>query len=90
MKTKIIITGQINGNFILKSAIKTWDCEDSRLPFNGFKLVFNTKKEAKKAMWEVFKYLKQNEPDFVSMDDYSAKRGVILYDASRAELHPAN
>ena len=86
MTTSIFITGQISGNFKLLNAIYTYESEKRGIGFNNYQLIFKTKKEAKKALWDGFNYLKRNEPDFVRHDDYSAKHGTISYDASRAEI----
>jgi len=85
MKTTITIRGQINGNFRLLNAIKTYECIKKDIGFNNYALIFPTKKAAKKAMWEGFKYLKRNEPEYVRMENYS-RFGSINYDASRAEI----
>jgi len=84
MQTTILITGQIGGNGHLKSAISTAECEVSRRPNGGYELTFKTKKEAKKALWEGFKKLRSEEPQYQGLN-YS-KYGSLAYDASRAEI----
>ena len=86
MTTSITITGQISGNFKLLNAISTYDSIKKDIGFNNYQLIFKTKAEAKKALWEGWKYLKRNEPEFVRKDDYSAKNGSLNYDASRAKI----
>lgn len=77
MKTTIIIKGQINGNLNLKNSI---ECDEVKsLPFNNYSLKFNTKKEAKKALREAYKYMKSNDYDVELMRGES-----LLYDASLA------
>ncbi len=86
MKTTIVIKGQISGNFRLLSAIQTSGSESHQTNFNGFKIVFRTKKEAKKALWEGFKYLKNEEPDFARGGILYSKYGTLRYDASCATI----
>lgn len=85
METIIIIEGQPNGNSRLVRAISTYESVKKDIGFNHYALVFKTKKEAKKALWEGWKYLKRNEPEFVRKDDYS-KHGFLRYDASSARI----
>lgn len=86
MKTTITITGQISGNITLRGAIATFDSEIKKTMFNGYEITFNTKKEAKKALWEAFKYLRADKQDAqASMLAYS-KSGSLRYDASRASI----
>lgn len=86
MKAQIRITGQISGNFRLKNACMTMDCELSKLMFNGFKLVFRTMKEARQAMKDGYKFLKQEEPDFYHEGGISLYNDQLMYDASMAKL----
>lgn len=86
MKAIININGQISGNFKLVNAISTHDSIKKDIGFNNFQLIFRTKREAKKALSEGFKYLKRNEPEYVRKDDYSAKNGTLYYDASSAKI----
>lgn len=81
MKTSIQITGQFSGNIDLRGAIKTPDCEEKKLPFNGYLLTFNTKKEAEKALWEGYKYMKLQD-QFCRY----AKKSSLQYDASTARI----
>ena len=85
MKTEILIHGQINGNNRLLRAISTYDSIKKDIGFNNYSLEFPTKKQAKKALWEGWKYLKQGEPEYVRKDDYS-KHGILRYDASVAKI----
>lgn len=84
MKTEIIITGQISGNFTLRSAIYYDEC--TSLPFSGFCLKFKTKKDAKKALWEAFKLLRSDREDAKNSRLSYSKNGSLRYDASRATL----
>jgi hypothetical protein len=47
MKTAITISGQTAGNFTLKNALNSPVAELRVLP-NGYKLIFSTKKEARR------------------------------------------
>ena len=79
MQTKIIITGQINSIFMLRSVIKGYNCEESRGMFNAVTLTFKTKREAVKALSEGRKYLKSNDKEYSYSHGYS-----LSYDAGRA------
>jgi hypothetical protein len=86
MKTSIEISGQISGNSTLANAINTFDSEMKRTMFNGYKITFKTKKAAKKALWEAFKYLRNEEPEFARGGIFYSKHGSLRYDASYAKL----
>jgi hypothetical protein len=77
MKTTILIKGQLNGNFKLRNSIECDNVE--KLPFNNYSLKFNTKKEAKKALREAYKYMKANDYDVELIRGES-----LMYDASSA------
>lgn len=89
MKTKIYISGQIGGNFELRSAIITSECQETRTRFGGFCLEFPTKKAAEKALWEGYKILRRKHIDSIKENrnllTYSAK-SAIYYDASEATI----
>jgi len=84
MKTTITINGQINGNNRLLRSISTFDSKTEDAGFNNYKLLFPTKKAAKKALWEAFKYLRNEEKGYGGIS-YS-KNGFLRYDASVAEI----
>ena len=86
MKTSIEITGQINGNHRLLNALNDYSAELQKLPYYGYKLTFKTRKAARKAMWEGFRYLVQNEPEFKHGITYCAKHS-LSYDASKAVIN---
>lgn len=87
MKAQILISGQISGNFKLRSACSTIDSEIHKEPFNnGFKIVFSTMREARKAMKAGYKWLKSEEPDFYKEGGISLYNNCLSYDASRAKL----
>lgn len=87
MKAKIEITGQISGNFRLRNAVITPDCEEYRGMFNSFILKFRTKKDAYKALWEGYKYLRREYPD--PYLHYNKKKS-LSYDASIAKISSGN
>jgi len=82
MKTYIEVTGQFAGNIKLSTAIQTFDSEMQKLPFNGYKITFKTKKEAKKALWDAYKWMKANDYNPLKYK----KSGSLSYDASRATI----
>ncbi|KKN79736.1 hypothetical protein LCGC14_0337580 [marine sediment metagenome] len=85
MKTSISITGQTGGNFTLKNAIETLDCEVAQ-HFNNFTLTFNSKKEAIKALSDGYQHLFADREDW-NASTGSYRRGMSLsYDASAAKL----
>ena len=87
MQTTIFISGQPNGNRKLANAIATRDSETNNAGFGNYQIIFKTKSEAKKALWNGYLSLKENEPEFVRKDDYSAKYGTLSYDASSATIY---
>ena len=85
MITTINITGQINGNSTLCRAIQTHNSVTTRNNFYGYTITFKTKREAKKALWDAYKFLRLKEPEFKSGFQYS-KYGSLKYDASSAQI----
>lgn len=84
MRTTILITGGINGNSHLKTAIQTSSSELRRRANGGYELAFKTKKEAKKALWEAYKKLRSEEPKLTHLRYFAGYS--LSYDASRAEI----
>jgi hypothetical protein len=86
MKTSIYISGQINGNFKLRNAIITADCEEKKGMFNSIELVYPTKKEAVKALSDAYQsFVRDGERKGIGGITYS--RGYSLgYDASTAKI----
>lgn len=87
MKVQIKITGHQNSNYALKGAISGAN-KEKQLPFGGFLMEFDTKKEAKKSLWEAFKYLRYTSGE-TSNFRYS-KFGTLTYDASCATIEKIN
>ena len=83
MKTIILIQGQISGNHTLHNAIAGYS-EAKKGMFNSWELTFETKKEAKKSLWQAFKYLRSDKDDTARLS-YS-KEGALYYDASNAKI----
>lgn len=85
MKTEIIISGQISGNYRLLNALNDYQAEYSKIPFYGHKLTFPTRKAARKALWDGYRYLLAQEPEFKHGIGYTAKT-ALHYDASIAKI----
>lgn len=86
MKTTINVMGQISGNFKLASALQTWESEQRSTMFNGFSITYPTRKQAYKALWEAYKKLRADEPEFAKGGmSYSPKQS-LTYDASQATI----
>jgi len=82
MQTTIYVSGQINGNFALRSALLSTDFEEVKeTMFNGFAFRFRTKKQAEKALWQAYKQLRAQD----EQADYHAK-DTLYYDASKAYI----
>ena len=87
MKTTIEITGQISGNFTLRNAIAStgWP-EIHNGMFNAFRLTFETRKEARKAMWEAYKSLREDKQDAQASRLRYIPKHSLSYDASKAVI----
>lgn len=83
MKTEIIITGQINGNYKLFNALNCCEAEHRAGMFNSHTLTFKTKKEAIKAMREGYWIMKRADLTGVKAN---RDRTLMYYDASKAEV----
>lgn len=90
MQTTILVTGQPSGNITLSGAIQTYESEKIKGMFYGYKIIFPTKAKAKKAMWEAYKYLRRNEPEFAKTGISYSKHGYLKYDASQAIIQENN
>ncbi len=87
MTTTVKITGQLNGNRTLRNAIQYDELRDAG--FGNYRLIFKTKKAAKKALWEAFKYLRStiDEPNVGCIGDLRySKFGTLAWDASTATI----
>ena len=85
MKTFIYITGSgISSKLTLLRNIRVYDFQVKKLPFNNYKIEFDTKKEAVKALSKAFQSLRS---DFDIKDLMDYKRGYFLsYDAGTARI----
>ena len=89
MKVFVEITGQIDGNFKLKNKIQNHEGSNKTesTMFNGFRIYFDTKTQAKNALKQAYKSLVDDYPDMkdricgVSLFDE-----MLMYDASKATI----
>ena len=88
MKSRIRISGQINSVSTLRNYLFGWN-ETKKGQFYTCYLYYDTVKEAKKAIREAWRYLKQDcanpETDYMTRD-----AEYITYDAATAELQREN
>ena len=87
MKVKIVITGQIGGNFKLLSKLNNGNYREGM--FNSKHIYFDTKKEAKQAIKEAYKSLCEDEPQmkgFIGGIQKNKDNTALYYDASKAEI----
>jgi hypothetical protein len=85
MKIKIKISGQIGGNSELLRKLNSGDY--SKGMFNSFYIEYQSMKEAKKAMNEAYKSLKQEcRESQVPLPSISKDKKYLSYDASNAEI----
>lgn len=80
MRVYISISGQIGGNHILLNCLNNGDYEKGM--FYGYKVFFETKAEAVKAMRTAYNELKERGARA------SKNRNTMYYDASKAIIHP--
>lgn len=84
---KIHITGGISGSFTILNKLSYYREDYKQGMFNSHFVYYPTKKEAVKALSEVYQKLKQDIKDEGSETRLSYFRGYSLsYDASRAEI----
>ena len=85
MKIKIKISGQIGGNSELLRKLNSGDY--SKGMFNSFYIEYQSMKEAKKAMNEAYKSLKQEcRESQVPLPSISKDKKYLSYDASNAKI----
>lgn len=89
MKAKLKISGQISGNFILRSKLNGYT-EVKKGMFNSFYLEYSSKSGAQKDLANAWRLLKEEYyPEKVSGDVYRDRGGrvyMIAYDASKVEI----
>jgi len=86
MRTIIIITGGISGNYILRNKIRTINSKEEKARFNGFKIIFNTKKEAVKTLSDAYQSLRAEEPDYAKYGILYTRGCSLSYDQSEAVI----
>jgi hypothetical protein len=89
MKAQVTISGQIGGNFKLKSKIA---CNGNYTSiengmFNSFYINFDTVGEAKKALRKAWKQIKSEDDSLTNFDGMNKDYSVLNYDASKAVLN---
>ena len=89
MKTVIEITGQPSGNSRLRNAIGAPAGQEERTCRYGYRLTYQTKQEARRALWVAYKRLRWDNPESLQDISYSSG-GPLCFDASRAELVDTN
>ncbi len=85
MKVQIRITGQIGGNYKLRSSLP--DATESG-QYNSFILDYNSIREAKQAIKKAYKSLIMDEPENKGMSGIrkSKDNTSLFYDASKAVI----
>lgn len=88
MKTSIVIRGQIFGNFKLRNAIITAECQERKGMFYSHILTFPTKGKAIKALSNAYQNFCREMPEEKNrFSGFKYQRGFSLsWDASRAEI----
>ena len=84
MKATIQITGQLRGNFTLRNLLDNGNCVDGR--FGGYRISFNTIKEAKEAIRYANRMLRADS-DSRHCTRMSKDASSIGYDASSASIN---
>lgn len=90
MKTEIIISGQINGNFKLASSLSGYGLvERKNGMFNSIIMIYSAKKYAVKSLSGAYQSLIRDEPDQKGkLSGIRYNRGhVLYYDASKAIIN---
>ena len=82
MRTVIEISGQIRGNSTLRNAIITTGSQEQRTQSGGYRIKFNTRKEARRSLWDAYRKIRRDEPGEVS---YSPGT-TLSYDSSTARI----
>lgn len=85
MKVKILISGQLNGNFELKRYLNNGEAQKTN--FGGFVIPYDSMKVAKQAIKYAYKQLKQNNNSCLSK---SLNNCELSYDASKAIIYKSN
>jgi hypothetical protein len=85
MKTKISITGQPKGTYILAMAIcsRTFHVVKS---IGGYTIFCPTKKVANSVMYQAFRYLKEQDPECFSRGGIRYSKGRLKCNTSEAVI----
>lgn len=87
MRTTVKITGELGGNRKLLNRIQSIDSTVEEYRFNNYGVIFNTKKEAVKALSKAYQSLKYEEPNYFKNGGMQYLRGYgLYYDASKAVI----
>ena len=83
MKSQIVISGQISGNYRILSALHTYN-DIENIGFNNSRIIFNTVGEATKTLRDAYKKLIRDEPEFKNGIKIDRSSKYLKYDASQA------
>ena len=91
MKAFVEITGQVNGNALLRNRIQNADgVTENNQTMNGYRIYFKTIKQAKQALKQAYKTLIWDEPQMKGkmggVDLIMGGEG-LMYDASSAVMY---
>lgn len=86
MKAKILIKGQIGGNFRILSKLSNYESKNDTL-FNSFTLIYNSVGDAKKDIRKAIKSLKNDDIQPTWRDRINKDATHLSYDASEAILY---
>lgn len=86
MKAKILIKGQIGGNFRILSKMSNYESKKDTM-FNSFTLNYNSVADAKKDMRNAIRSIKRDDDYPSSRDRINKDATHLTYDASEAILY---
>lgn len=87
MKTSILITGSgTQSKSILRRACQSFNCKVRDMNFGNTEILFETKKEAVKALSDAFKELKDDKADWENSCGYYSRGVSLSYDAGDARI----
>lgn len=87
MKTSILITGSgTMSKSTLRSKCQTSDCEVKDMNFGNTEILFNTKKEAVKALSDAFQELRSDKEDWGNSCGSYIRGSSLSYDAGNARI----
>jgi len=86
MKAKILIKGQIGGNFRILSKLSNYDSKKNTM-FNSFTLIYDSVSLAKNDLRQAIKKLKSDDIEPTWRDRINKDATHLSYDASEAILY---